>query len=321
MAICITGVAGFVGCNLAERFLAHGHKLVGLDNFSRGSMANLKKASSSPLFLLDNVEMSDLKAYSAAIARMSAREPISEVWHMAANSDIPAGVKDVSTDFRDTFMTTFNTLEVMKEFGIPVLAFASSSAIYGDLKGAPMYEDTGPLFPVSNYGAMKLASEAVISAALESWLKRAFIFRFPNVVGTPATHGALLDFVRKLKRTSDNLSVLGNGTQQKSYLHVDELIDAMLFIRDRAEDRLNYFNIGAEDAGVTVKFMAEEVVANVSPGASITYGEGNKGWLGDVPRFVYSLDKLRALGWHPKLSSAEAVRLAVRQIAAQEMDR
>lgn len=317
MSILITGVAGFVGCNLTEEMLARGYRLFGVDNFCQGRPENMAKFMGHPKFGFEQVEMTDLPAYRSVFQAFHARDPITEVWHMAANSDIPAGVPDANVDLRDTFMTTFNTLELMKETKVPVIAFASSSAIYGDLGTQPLVESIGPLLPISNYGAMKLASEAVISAAAESYLERAFIFRFPNVIGVPATHGVMLDFVRKLAATPDMLEVLGNGTQQKGYLHVEDLVDAMLFIRAKAGEKVALFNIGAGDEGVTVKFIAEETVRACYPGASIAYGEGNRGWVGDVPRFVYSVEKLERLGWKPKLGSVEAVRKAMRQIVAQ----
>jgi UDP-glucose 4-epimerase len=249
------------------------------------------------------------------------QESISEVWHLAANSDIPAGITDAAIDLRDTFMTTYNTLEVMKQHQIPVLAFASTSAVYGDLGDRLLDENIGPLFPISNYGAMKLASEALISASVESFLQTAYIYRFPNVIGTPATHGVLLDFIEKLKKTPDHLEVLGNGSQRKGYLHVEDLIEAMLAIQKLSHEPLNYFNIGAGDEGIYVRDIAKIVVDAVSPGAQIQYGQGDKGWVGDVPRFQYSVEKLRQLGWTPKLSSVEAVHLAVKQILAQQLSK
>jgi len=317
----ITGVAGFIGCRLADAFLARGETVAGFDNLCRGSKRNLEAALLHPKFKFCEVDLADLGAYRRELRRLHSHDPITEIWHMAANSDIPAGVTDPHVDFRDTFMTTFNSLVLMQELGIGRVAFASSSAVYGDLGDQSLSEDIGPLFPISNYGAMKLASEACISAALESHLQRAWIFRFPNVIGVPATHGVIQDFMRKLKATPGNLEVLGDGTQQKSYLHVNELIDAMLFIRTHASDRLNYFNIGADDAGVTVKFIAEAVVARVSPAATITFGAGNKGWVGDVPKFAYSIGKLSKLGWRPTLGSAQAIGQAVDEIAKQEFGR
>jgi UDP-glucose 4-epimerase len=318
MSIFITGIAGFVGCNLAAALLGRGDEVAGFDNLCRGSTRNLQSILAHPRFTFETVDLADIDAYRRALSALHARSPVTEVWHLAANSDIPAGIGDPGVDLRDTFMTTFNTLLLMRELGIGTIAFASSSAVYGDLGERNLTEDIGPLFPISNYGAMKLASEAAISAALESYLERAYVFRFPNVIGIPATHGVILDFVRKLQQTPGKLEVLGDGTQQKSYLHVDELVDAMLFIRKHAGGKLNYFNIGADDAGVTVRFIAETVVARVAPAAGIAFGRGNKGWVGDVPKFTYSIAKLSSLGWRPALGSAQALRKAVDQIAAQE---
>lgn len=317
MTIFITGVAGFIGSNIARRLVTEGHRVVGFDNLCRGVESNLDGLIGNPLFAFETLDLSNLPAYRAALARVHAAEPVTEVWHMAANSDIPAGIADANVDLRDTFMTTFNTLEVMKELGIKTLAFASSSAIYGDFKGERIREDMGPLLPISNYGAMKLASEVAISAAVESWLDRALLFRFPNVIGIPATHGVIYDFVHKLRATPDQLEVFGDGTQQKAYLHCDDLIDAMIFIRDKAPEKLAFYNIGPEDNGVTVRSIAEEVVAVAAPQARIKFGEGNRGWVGDVPKFAYSTEKLRTLGWAPRLDSQAAMRLAVRQIVEQ----
>jgi len=319
MTTFITGVAGFVGANLAASLLARGERVVGFDNLCRGARHNLAALLKHPKFGFEVVDLSDLNAYRIAFRAVHTRDPVVHVWHLAANSDIPAGVADPNVDLRDTFMTTFNTLILMRELGVKSIAFASSSAVYGDHGDRVLSEDSGPLFPISNYGAMKLASEGAISAALESHLEHAFLFRFPNVIGVPATHGAIYDFVRKLRATPDRLEVLGDGTQQKCYLHVEDLVEAMLFIQDRASERLACYNIGAHDEGVTVRFIAEQVVAAVAPGARIAFGRGKRGWVGDVPRFAYSVDRLAALGWRPRLSSAEAVRKAIAQVAVQEV--
>jgi UDP-glucose 4-epimerase len=317
MSVLVTGGAGFVGANLASALIDRGRRVLALDNLSRGRLENLDAVRRHPNFVFETVDLVDRLALLAALERHHREEPVAEVWHLAANSDIPAGVSDPAVDLRDTFMTTFNLLWVMRELDIPVLAFASSSAVYGDLPGVKLTETTGPCFPISNYGAMKLASEGAISAAVESHIAQAFIFRFPNVVGVPATHGAIYDFVRKLRRNPETLDVLGNGNQQKCYLHVEDLVDAMLFIREHAEERVSCFNIGADDCGVTVRFIAEETVATVSPGARIVFGAGDRGWVGDVPRFALSVEKLHALGWLPRAGSREAVRRAIRQVAAQ----
>lgn len=312
----ICGGAGFVGVNLARRLLADGESVLAVDDLSRGRRELLAEFDSNPNFAFSRVDCSKADALLATIE--DAGEPVGHLWHMAANSDIPAGVADPRIDLDRTFLTTFGVLQAMRHAGISELHFASSSAIYGDFGEVEIHEDIGPLEPISNYGAMKLASEAQIRAAIEAYLPRTDIFRFPNVVGVPATHGVIWDFVRKLKATPERLDVLGDGSQQKAYLHVDDLVEAMLHI-SRLQGRYKVFNIGPIDAGVTVRTIAEAVRDRVSPAAVIAYGEGNRGWVGDVPRFRYSVSKLTATGWAPKLGSEGALRKAVAEIALQEI--
>ncbi|MBF0560661.1 MAG: NAD-dependent epimerase/dehydratase family protein [Alphaproteobacteria bacterium] len=318
VSVLITGGAGFIAPNLISRLLKRGDTVLAVDNLCRGTLSNLTEPLEHPRFAFAKVDLTDLGAYRSCLDGHTGIGPITEVWHLAANSDIPAGIADSSIDLRDTFMTTFNTLKVMAERGVRRILFASSSAIYGDLGERELTEDIGPLFPISNYGAMKLASEAAITAAVESFLESALLFRFPNVVGVPATHGVILDFILRLRDQPAFLEVLGDGTQQKAYLHVSDLVDAMLTIQARAtRAKVSAFNIGSTDDGVTVRRIAEETVAVVAPQAELRFGTGNRGWVGDVPRFRYSTAKLQALGWRPSLDSMGAVRRAIREIAAQ----
>ncbi len=319
MVSIILGGAGFIGTNLIGRLINEGRTVVVLDNFSRG-----RKQYSDELFANSNVfhilecDASSFEWLSKSFELVRELGVISEVWHLAANSDIPAGVNDPCVDLKDTFLTTFELLRVMKLFDVKNLNFASSSAIYGDLGDVTLHESVGPLLPISNYGAMKLASEALISAATESHLNKVNIFRFPNVVGIPATHGVILDFIIKLVKNPLQLNVLGDGTQQKSYLHVSDLVDAMLVISHRKSlKKIEVINIGPVDEGVTVDWIAKQVVSRVSPNAEIIFGDGNKGWVGDVPMFKYSTEKLQSYGWTPKFSSREAINLAVNQVADQ----
>jgi UDP-glucose 4-epimerase len=305
----ITGVAGFVGSHLADRLLAEGQRVIGIDNLCRGSRHNLEEALGNSRFQFFEADLTDV----ACLRRIIAELRITTVWHMAANSDIPAGIGNPNVDLRDTFLTTFNTLVVMREAKIPRIAFASTSAVYG-VHDEPLREDTGPLFPISNYGAMKLASEALISAALESFLERAWIFRFPNVVGPRATHGIIFDLMTKLKANPPDLEVLGDGTQQKPYLHSSDLLDAMFVVYERSSDALNYFNIGPPDEGTTVLEIAQAVVREAAPSTPVRFTGGNRGWVGDVPRFRYCIDKIKKLGWQPKLTSTQAVDRSVAEI-------
>lgn len=319
MAVVVTGGAGFIGTNLIARLLERGETVHAIDNFSRGSRANLAAVAAHPAFHLIEADLADPgaceNAFDAAAARVG---KIDAVWHLAANSDIAAGTADPRIDLRDSFLTSFEVLLQMRRLGIPRLLFASTSAVYGDHGETELTEDIGPLFPVSNYGAMKLASEAQASAAAEAYLQQVICFRFPNVIGVPATHGVLIDFIRRLKDAPQALRVLGDGTQRKPYLHVSELIDAMLIAEGKATGKMEAFNIGPTDDGALVSWIAEQVVARVSPGARIDYGEGNKGWVGDVPRFRYSSSRITALGWAPRLGSHAALTRAIDEIARAE---
>jgi UDP-glucose 4-epimerase len=321
MTILVTGGAGFIANTLVEALLSRGHPVICLDNLSRGTVFNVARFTEKNIFRFSTVDLADLDAFRSCLDSHADLGPISEVWHLAANSDIPAGITNPGVDLRDTFMTTFNVLRTMEERHMGELLFASSSAIYGDLGNEELSESAGPLFPISNYGAMKLASEAIITAAVERFLGRALLFRFPNVVGLPATHGVILDFIRRLRSDPDRLDVLGDGSQRKSYLHVTELVEAMLFIQAHATKKVDVFNIGPTDAGIFVRDIARETVAVVAPGARLNFGTDRKGWVGDVPRFAYSTAKLSALGWRAKLTSLAAVRQAIGEINGQENPR
>lgn len=318
MISIVTGGAGFIANTLIDRLLQQGRRVIALDNLKLGQEENLEQFKSLPGFQFVHVDVASRFAIRKAIEEAATQGPIEEVWHLAANSDIPSGVANPDIDFQDTFLTTFELLGAIQSHPIKRLLFASSSAIYGDQGDVAIHEDIGPLFPISNYGAMKLASEAQIYAAVESHLNQAICFRFPNVVGVPATHGVILDFVRKLMTNPAELQVLGDGSQQKAYLHVSDLVSAMLKVRDRIDDKRGAYNVGPVDDGVTVRWIAEQVVARVSPSASIRFGEGNKGWVGDVPKFKYSTQKIQALGWSPLLGSSEAILRAIDEIARQQ---
>ncbi|MDO8684061.1 MAG: NAD-dependent epimerase/dehydratase family protein [Armatimonadota bacterium] len=316
MKVLITGAAGFIASHLIDRLLAAGHEVLGIDNLKLGRRENLAAAMGKTAFRLQIADITDAESLSSIVAEEMKVRAIDCVWHLAANSDIRAGGQDFDVDMRDTFMTTHVLLKVLRQYGIRKIAFASTSAIYGD-RGSLLTEDIGPLFPISYYGAMKLASEAAISAALESYLDTAWIFRFPNVIGSRATHGAIFDFVQKLRRNSTELEVLGDGSQEKPYLHVSDLVDAMLYIVNNSHLKLNYYNIGSDGSVSTVKFIADTVRKVVSPEAQIRFTGGNRGWVGDVPKFNYSTRKLSEIGWRAHFSSNGAVEKAVREIASE----
>ena len=313
----VTGAAGFIGSHLVDALLDRGYAVIGIDNLVRGTRANLARADTHGAFRFLQLEVADEFALrNGLLDTVSDTGSIDTVWHLAANSDIAAGIDDPQIDLRDTFMTTFSVLRIMRELAIPRIVFASTSAVYGDTDEV-LAETFGPTLPISNYGAMKLASEAAISAAVESHLQSAVLCRFPNVVGSRSTHGILYDLVGKLLRQNEDLEVLGDGRQCKPYLHVSDLIGAIIHIWSGCPERRALYNIGPEDEGAEVSFIAQAVLNAAGSRLKLRYTGGDRGWIGDVPRIRYSVDKLRAMGWTPTHSSRQAVTLAALEVAQE----
>ena len=233
------------------------------------------------------------------------------VYHLAANSDIQKGGKDPQVDYDLTFNTTYHVLRYLKEFGIRKFFFASTSAIYGETSDV-LNEDYGPLRPVSNYGAGKLASEAFISAFSSTYHIQTWITRFPNVVGERFTHGVIYDFIHKLLKNPAELEVLGNGEQCKPYVYVKDLVAGILYVIDHASDEYNVYMLGS-DSRTKVKDIAAMVIEEMGLNAEIKYTGGDRGWVGDVPEFRYDLSKVNTLGWKAAYTSNESVRLAIQK--------
>jgi UDP-glucose 4-epimerase len=245
---------------------------------------------------------------TAKLGALFEAEQFDCVFHLAANSDIAISRLKPGVDFDNTFRTTYCLLDAMRVSTTRKIVFASTSAIYGEAPGQ-ITEDHGPLQPVSHYGAAKLASEAFISAYVENYGLRAWIIRFPNVVGPRSTHGAIFDFVNKLKKTPKQLQVLGNGSQEKPYLHVNDLVEAIMLAWEKVDEPLNIFNVGAAER-TTVAEIARIVIEESGTLACINYSGGDRGWVGDVAKFDYDTSRIRALGWVPTMTSDEAVRTA-----------
>lgn len=312
----ITGAAGFIGSQLIDCLLDAGHHVSGVDDLSLGRLQNLNSARKHTRFMFFERDISRTDLALECLRQAAAWAGVPDVaWHLAANSDIAAGFEEPAVDFRRTLQTTFAIIEAARLVSVRKIAFASTSAVYGE-HDEVLTEDCGPLLPISYYGATKLASEALLSAAAEAFLDNIWIFRFPNVVGPRATHGAIFDFIARLSTKPAALKVLGDGRQTKPYVHVAELIEAMRLVVEKAKDRRNVFNIGPQGPGTTVAFIAEKVIERLQPGTPIAYTGGDRGWVGDVPRFRYSVERLARLGWQPKLSSDDAVLCAVDELIA-----
>lgn len=306
--ILVTGGAGFIGSHLVDKLLIEGNEVVAVDNLSLGRLDNINEASKNPKFKFEELNILEKDKFFDLFKN----EKFDVVFHLAANSDIAISHSNPDVDYENTFETTYITLLAMKEFGVKKLVFASTSAIYGDTS-EKINENFGPLFPVSHYGASKLASEAFISSFCENYGIKAWITRFPNVVGERATHGVIFDFINKLRKNPKKLEVLGNGEQIKPYLYVKDLVDAILFVYKNTSEKINFYNIGVESR-TKVKEIAQMVIEEMNVGAEIKYTGGDRGWIGDVPEFRYNLDKIHKLGWSAKNSSNEAVRKSVKYI-------
>ncbi len=311
MKYFITGGAGFIGSHLALRLLKEDHSVTVLDNLLLGKEEFLEPCRHFKDFKFIKEDLLNLSELPAAMKGHDF------VYHLAANSDISQGVEKSDVDLKLGTIATYNVLESMRRVGVKKIAFASTSAIYGEAQIKPTPENYGPLIPISFYGASKLAAEALCTSFAHNCGMQAWIFRFANVVGPHATHGAIFDFIQKLKKNPATLEVLGNGTQKKSYLFVSDCVDGLIFVPQKTKDIVQIFNLASE--GVTqVKFIAEEVVKQMGGKAKIKFGEGDRGWVGDVPFTWLDGQLLASVGWTAKFTSDEAVTRAVREII-QEM--
>ena len=307
MKILVTGGAGFIGSHLDDALIARGHQLTIVDNLVLGRKENIEHLIGNPNFRFIEADLLDMPK----MREIFTEGKFDMVYHLAANSDIQKGGNDPRVDYNLTFNTTFNVLQLLKEFEIKKFFFASTSAIYGETYDV-LNEDYGPLKPVSNYGAGKLASEAFISAFSSTYGIQTWITRFPNVVGERFTHGVIYDFIKKLRSNPEELEVLGNGEQCKPYVYVKDLVEAILYVIDHASDKYNVYMIGS-DSRTKVKEIAAMVIEEMGLNARIRYTGGDRGWVGDVPEFRYDLTKINKLGWIAPHNSNESVRLAIQK--------
>lgn len=307
MKILVTGGAGFIGSHLCDKLIEEGNHITVVDNFVLGKRENIQHLIGHPSFQLIEADILDVEKMESVFQQGK----FEMVYHLAANSDIQKGGKDPLVDYQLTFNTTFRILQLMKEHDVKKLFFASTSAIYGETHDI-LNEDYGPLKPVSNYGAGKLASEAFISAFSSTYHIQTWITRFPNVVGERFTHGVIHDFIKKLQDNPSELEVLGNGEQCKPYVYVKDLVDGIQYVIHHAKEPYNVYMLGS-DTRTKVKEIAQMVIEEMGLKASIRYTGGDRGWIGDVPEFRYDLTKVNKLGWTAPHDSNASVRLAIRK--------
>jgi UDP-glucose 4-epimerase len=312
MKVLITGGAGFIGSHLCDALLTDGNEVIVVDDLSLGKLSNIAHLKNDKNFKFYKEDILNMPAMNAIFDK----EKFEMVFHLAANSEIDKSMADPSIDFNKTFMTTYNVLNLMKNHGVKKLMFASTSAIYGDTN-RPISEDYGPLFPISLYGSAKLASEAFISGYCENFGIKAWIARFPNVIGERATHGVVYNFVRFLKEDPDELTILADGKQNKPYLYVKDLVEAILLICKKTDGKINYFNIGVDGGNTSVNEIAAMTIEEMGLKAKIKHAGGERGWVGDVREYKFDLTKIHKLGWFAKNTSNEAVKKAIKLIVKE----
>lgn len=304
----IAGGAGFIGSHMARRLLdGSQQEVVVFDNLSSGTREYLADVLDHERLTFIVGDLQDLEATSAAI------DGCDRMFLFAANPDIAKAVTEPAIDFWQGTYLTNNAIEAARIAGVRKIVYSSGSGVYGDRGEEAVREDAGAMHPVSTYGASKLAGEALISAYAYMFDSQGFAFRFGNVVGRRQTHGVGFDFLRRLREDPMRLTVLGDGTQSKSYVPVTDVVRAVLGAVDAGlPEPFNALNVATGDY-ITVREIAElslEVLDLDPQSVDVRYGTSNRGWKGDVPIVRLSTEKIRSLGWQPSCGSREALRRA-----------
>lgn len=309
MRAFVTGGAGFIGSHLVDRLVREGYeRIVVYDNFSSGRREFIEHHLGKRYFRLVEADLLDWERVDREL-----EEEYDVVFHLAAIPDVRIGSIKPEVSKID-IMATYNLLDAMRRRDIEKIVFSSSSTVYGEAPPIPLKEDFGPLLPISMYGAAKLACEGLISSFSHTYDMKAWIFRFANVVGPRCTHGVIYDFIRKLRKNPEELEILGDGRQKKSYLYISDCIDGMIYAFERSKERINLFNLGTEGA-TEVNEIARMVIEEMGlKNVRFRYTGGDRGWKGDVPRFRFDIGKIRSMGWRPRYDSDEAVRRAIRDL-------
>jgi UDP-glucose 4-epimerase len=316
MRVLITGAAGFIGSTLTDRLLSLGHSVVGVDNLSTGQMEFLAGAEANPNFTLRRQDLLDLNALVEAV------DGADLVVHLAANADVRFGPDHPGRDLEQNIVVTWNVLEAMRRTGVKRIAFSSTGSVYGESAVIPTPEDAPFPIQTSLYGASKVSAEGLISAYAESFGFEAFIFRFVSILGERYTHGHVLDFYKALRTDPTRLRVLGNGTQRKSYLYVQDCVDAILMTLEKAKDKVNIFNLGTNEY-CRVTDSIGWITGHLGVTPAFDFTGGDRGWIGDNPFIFLETKKVRSLGWEPKLTIQQAIIKTVEYLQQNQwvMDR
>lgn len=310
MKFVITGGSGFIGSNLAKRLLKKGHSITIFDKVKQGDAKRLHSIMREIVY--EKIDFVNLELLKHEL------KDFDIVAHFAASADIALGRTKTDLDLKQGTIVTYNILEAMRTNGIKRMLFPSSSAVYGNPIRIPTPEDTGMLFPTSLYGASKLASEALISAFCHLFQMKSWIFRFGNVVGSDMARGVIKDFIHKLKMNPNQLEILGDGSQRKDFIHINDCLTGILLALKNSSDVVNVFNLSSGTTTSVIK-IAEIILEELNlTNVRLVFTGGKSGWPGDAPIVHYDITKIKKLGWKPKFHSDEAVRLAIKGMLKNE---
>jgi UDP-glucose 4-epimerase len=312
MRVLVTGGAGFIGSHIVDKLVEEGYAVRVIDNLSSGRLENLAQHRGNPQV---EVIVGDLKKPEDAL---KAVEGVETVFHYAANPEVKVSTTNPEVHFNENVVATFNLLEAMRRKGVKEIVFASSSSVYGEPEEIPVGEDA-PLRPVSVYGASKAACENLIHAYSKLYGIRAVALRYANVVGPRLRHGVVWDFVNKLRKNPSELEILGDGKQIRSYVHVSDAVEATIVAWERGGQGFEVYNVASED-WITVDEVADEVVKAMRlAGVKKVYKPvlHGVGWPGDVKRIALKIEKIKRLGYKPRMSSREAIRFAVQELTKE----
>lgn len=300
--VLVTGSAGFIGSNLVDELLKKKFFVIGVDNFRTGKKKFVKNHLKNKNFILKKLDLTDKKNFSKIY-----KEKIDIIFHMAANADVRKGHLKPLNDLKYNTIMTSNILEYVRKKKIKEFIFCSTGSIYGETNKIPTPENDKFPIQTSMYGASKLACEGLIQAYSEAYQIRSYIFRFVSILGQRYTHGHIIDFYKKLKKNNNKLEILGDGRQKKSYLHVDDCINAVLhIIKKSKKNKINIFNLGTNET-ITVKESAKTICKYLKIKPRLIFSGGKRGWIGDVPLIKLSTKKIRDTGWKPKNSIKKSI--------------
>ena len=304
MTTFVTGAAGFIGSNLVDRLLDDGEVVVGYDNLSTGMPEFIASASRHRNFTFVHGDLLDTRSLTEAMRGAN------RVVHLAANADVRFGLAHPRKDLEQNTFATFNVLEAMRANDVGEIAFSSTGSIYGEATVVPTPEDAPFPIQTSLYGASKLACEGMIAAYAEGYGIKARIFRFVSILGQRYSHGHVFDFMMQLAENQARLHILGDGRQRKSYLHVDDCIEAILLALSAGDDHIAIFNLGTDEV-CQVLDSVNWIVGRLSLSPQLSFSGGRRGWIGDNPLIHLDTSRIRGLGWQPKRSIKEAVEHTV----------